>query len=129
MAASLVNEANEKWGQMIRDKNAKGLAALYTEDTQVLPTGSPPLIGRGAFEKFAEGVIASGISNAKLLTALLDPTADSVPVGGTFWERGNYTFFNDTGAVMDVGKFVVIWKKVAPGNIQLYIDIFNSNNA
>ncbi len=54
----------------------------------------------------------SQIGDAKLQTASLDPVADSVPVGGTFWERGDYTFFNKPGGdVVDVGKYVCIPSK------------------
>ncbi|XP_072041643.1 uncharacterized protein [Amphiura filiformis] len=129
LVADLVNAANEKWGQMLRGKNAEGFASLYTEDTQVLPTGSPPLIGRAAVEMFAESFFLSEVKDAKVETVLLDPTADSVAEGGTFWERGKYVFYNDAGDVIDVGKYLGVWKKIANGNIKMYIDSFNSNNA
>ena len=46
--------------------------------------------------------------DAKLTTDELDPTADSVTEGGTFWERGNYVFYKEGGAVMDTGTYVYV---------------------
>ncbi|XP_072035495.1 uncharacterized protein [Amphiura filiformis] len=121
----LISAASDKWCRMVRDRNAAGLASLYTEDCQLYVPGLEPVIGRAAFEKFAEGFIASGIKNATIVTNELDESANNVAVGGTFWEKGSYTFYKEDGTVMEAGRHVIIWKLVSPGNLQYFIDISN----
>ena len=53
-----------------------------------------------------QSVVDGGLKDAKLTTDELDPTADSVTDGGTFWERGSYVFYKEGGAVMDTGTYV-----------------------
>ena len=42
-----------------------------------------------------------------------------------YFERSTYIFYDKTRQIVDVGKYIVVWK--TQPSLQLYIDIFNSN--
>lgn len=63
----------------------------------------------------------AGIKNAAL------KTDEIVQVAGDYvTERGNYTMYTGEGKIADIGKYVVIWKKVG-GKYLMDVDIWNSN--
>jgi glutathione S-transferase len=102
-------------------KDAEGLVALYTEDAVLLPPNAPVQTGREALLSFAKLFMEAGIHNVRLETGefgYLD--ADQL------WERGKYTFFSVDGKVMDVGKYLIIAKRV-DGQWLICRDVFNSD--
>ena len=111
--------ANEQFMKLVAEKNAAGLAQLYTEDAQVLPPNSPPVEGRAAIEQFF----------AAIMTGMARVQLDTVEVeghGATAHELEALTFYDAGGAKIDEGKAIVIWKKVGE-DWKLHRDIFSSN--
>ncbi|XP_078612764.1 uncharacterized protein LOC144882662 [Branchiostoma floridae x Branchiostoma japonicum] len=101
----------------------KGVASLYTEDCKVMITGTDTLYGPEGAEKVHVGLWAGGVRTVEMKTDEIGPMGSDV-----IYYRAAYTTRAEDGSVTDVGKNVVIWKKVG-GEWFLYIDIFNSNKA
>jgi len=114
-----ITAANAEFMKRVEAKDAAGIAALYTEDAQVLPPNGPPVLGRQAIEQMFSGMV-QGIAKVQL---------DTVEVEGhgeTAHEVEALTFFDASGAKIDEGKAIVIWKKVGE-DWKLHRDIFSSN--
>ncbi len=52
--------------------------------------------------------------------------SDASPHPDTVTEVGQYEFFSEEGAVLDVGKFVIVWTQEG-GTWKAMLDMFNSN--
>ena len=119
-----ITEANTEFGKKIRNGDAAGLAALYTEDAVLLPPNSEKVYGRKRVKEFWGGAISQlGLKDAILRTEELFGSGDF------FTEIGSYTLkIQPAGQkpIEDEGKYVVIWKQTADG-WKLHRDIWNSN--
>jgi uncharacterized protein (TIGR02246 family) len=100
--------------------DAAGLAALYTEQGQLLPPNADFMIGREAIQAFWQGVMDAGIASAKIEVFEVEGHGD------TAIEVSKYTLHAQGGEELDAGKFIVIWKHVE-GEWKLHRDIFNSS--
>ncbi len=100
--------------------NAAGIAALYAEDGQILPAHSSTIRGRAAIQAFWQGCIDLGICIMQRTPLKVDCLAETVN------DVGDYTFFDRAGKVLDVGKYVLIWKK-HPDSWQIDCDIWTTN--
>jgi uncharacterized protein (TIGR02246 family) len=111
---------DQKFMAAFNRSDAAGLAALYTQDGQVLPPNSDFVTGREAIQAFWQGVMDMGIKGATL--ELLEAEG----LGYMACSVGKYTLKGEEGQVLDAGKFVVIWKQEA-GEWKLHRDMFNSS--
>jgi uncharacterized protein (TIGR02246 family) len=115
-----IEAADKEFMAAFERGDAAGLAALYTEDGQLLPPNLDFMIGRDAIQAFWQGAMDMGITSAKI---------DIVEVeghGDTAIEVSKYGLYGAGGQQLDKGKFIVIWKQVG-GRWKLYRDIFNSS--
>ena len=96
------------------------MAALYTEDGQVLPPNADVVTGREGIQAFWQALMDMGIQEA------LVETVEVEGHGETVIEVSRYTLQGEGGAVLDRGKYIVIWKQVG-GEWKLHRDIFNSS--
>ena len=112
--------ANQKWMAGVKQGDAAAVAALYTEDAQLLPTNSDFVSGSEAIQTFWQGVMGMGVKQAKLETIEVEA------MGNTAYEVGKYTLFADEGQMIDQGKYVVIWKQ-KDGQWKLHKDIWNTS--
>lgn len=111
---------NEKLMAAASRGDATAMAALYTEDGQVLPPNSDAVSGRPAIQSFWQGAIQMGIKAVRLETIEVEGH------GSTANEVGKFTLQGEGGLVVDTGKYVVIWKQEA-GQWKLHRDIWNSS--
>lgn len=95
-------------------RDAKALAQLFAEDGFVLPSGSPPMRGRGEIEKFY-----TGHGGPLSLRALAYSVA-----GETGYILGGYT--GQAGSPDD-GKFTLTLRKGGDGRWLIFSDMDNSN--
>ncbi len=103
-------------------KDAAAFAAVYTANGNALPPNSPTVTGTAALQGFWQAVIDMGIAAVKLETVELEGFED------TAVEVGAYTLEGEGGAVLDQGKFIVIWK-LEDGAWKWHQDIWNSSVA
>jgi uncharacterized protein (TIGR02246 family) len=114
--------ADENFMATFNRGDAVGLADLYTENGQLLPTGSDFVTGKVAIQTFWQGAMDMGIKTARL------ETVEAEGYGDTAIEIGKYTLIGEAGKAMDRGKYVVIWKQEG-GQWKLHRDIWNSSLA
>lgn len=112
--------ANENFMTAFSQGDAAALAALYTENGQVLPPNSEFVTGKEAIQTFWQTLIDMGIKEANLEIIEVDGH------GNTAIEISKYTLKGEGGQVLDKGKLIVIWKK-ENGQWKIHRDIFNSS--
>ena len=112
--------ANENFMATFKRGDASGIAALYTEDGQVLPPNSNFVTGKQAIQTFWQALMDMGIKEAKLEIVEVEGHGD------TAIEVSKFTLQGEGGQVLNKGKYIVIWKQEG-GQWKLHRDIFNSS--
>ncbi len=113
-------EANGNFMAAFANQDAEAMAALYTEDAQLLPPNGDFQIGSTAIEAFWGSLFNAGFDGVVLETLEVHGNGTLVS------EIGLFTLYLN-GQYFDNGKYIVVWKKVN-GNWFLHRDIWNSNN-
>ncbi len=101
--------------------NARAMAEIYTEDGQALPPNGEVVSGHVALAALWQGVLDMGITGATLETVELEH------MGEHAHEVGRYTLKVEDGAVVDEGKYIVIWRRLPSGAWKWHRDIWNSS--
>lgn len=112
------------WLELIRKRDAAGIAQLYTEDGALMPPGAPAAEGRQAIEEAWRGMMET-----PGFELTFEPTEIIVSSAGDMaLDRGTYRFTSSgsDGPVTDTGKYVVVWRNV-DGSWKAAADIFNSD--
>jgi uncharacterized protein (TIGR02246 family) len=106
----------------INSKNAASVSKLYTEDACLFPPGAPRQDGREAIQAYWQAAIDMGLSNAVLTTVEVEEFGNSATEVGTVTAT---LPGNDERPKALIGKYIVIWEKVADGRWCLHRDIWN----
>ena len=112
--------ANENFMAAFNRWDAAGLADFYTENGQLLATGSDFVTGRTAIQAFWQAAMDMGRKTVRL------ETVEAEGHGDTAIEIGKFTSSGGAGNVVNRGKYVVIWKQEG-GQWKLHRDIWNSS--
>ena len=116
----------DRWLQLVKGKDAAGIAALYAEDGAVMPPNAPIGKGRDAIQQtWASMMQTPGFD----LTFVPEQIVVSSS-GDMALDRGTYKLAvapNGT-ALTDTGKYVVVWRKIG-NEWKAAADIFNSDLA
>jgi uncharacterized protein (TIGR02246 family) len=115
-----IRKANNKFESAFKERDAAGIARLYTLNGMLLPTGGEIITGRIAIQEFWQGAMQMGVKEVKL---------DSIEIeqlDQTAVELGNYTLGGEGGQQLDRGKYIVVWKK-ENDEWKLQKDIWNSS--
>ena len=113
-----VTTAASNWEKAYNEKNADAVAALYTENAQLLPPGPPVVNGRAAIRDFWANDIATGGSTFAI-------TTDSSGIAGDWaWRSGPWTATAADGSPAGTGKFLEVWQRTSEG-WKLHRDIWN----
>ena len=115
-----IEDADRAFETNFGNGDADGMAALYTEDGQLLPTGSEVVSGHEDIAAFWQSVFDMGIETAELGPVEVEDHGD------TAIEVGRYTLGGGDGETMDRGKYVVVWKR-EDGAWKLHRDIWNTS--
>lgn len=118
----VIRTQNSAFGEAFDRGDGAGLAALYTDDAQLLPPGGEPITGTEAIGSFWQGVMDSGVQGAQL------ETTELFGGGDTATEVGRYTLTGADGQTLDQGKYIVVWKN-DDGQWKLHRDMWSSNAA
>lgn len=119
---SSIEAANAQFSAAAAKGDGAALAALYSQDGQVMPAGSDPIRGAEAIQKFWQGALNSGVASVGL------KTIEIFGRGPTATEVGEYELRDKAGKVLDHGKYIVIWQH-ADGKWLLLRDMFSTNVA
>jgi ketosteroid isomerase-like protein len=115
-----IDAANAQFSAAAAKGDGAGLAALYATDGQLLPSGSDPIKGAQAIQKFWQGALDSGVAGIGL------KTVDLFGHGPTTTEVGEYELRDKSGKVIDHGKYIVVWRHEGAG-WKLLRDMFSTN--
>ena len=113
-----------RWHQLMKAKDAAGIALLYADDGAVMPPNAPIGKGRAAIQQtWASMMRTPGFD--------LTITPEQILVsssGDMALDRGTYslTVAPDGKTQTDTGKYVVVWRKIG-SEWKAAADIFNSD--
>ncbi|HVF37070.1 MAG TPA: SgcJ/EcaC family oxidoreductase [Sphingomicrobium sp.] len=114
----------DHWLQLVKSKDAAGIAALYAEDGAVMPPNAPIGKGRAAIqESWASMMQTPGFDLTFVPEQIIVSSSGDMAL-----DRGTYTLTvapNGT-AQTDTGKYVVVWRKIG-SEWKAAADIFNSD--
>ena len=114
----------DHWLQLVKAKDAAGIAELYAEDGAVMPPNAPIGKGRAAIQQtWASMMRTPGFG----LTFAPEQIVVSSS-GDMALDRGTYSLSiaRDGTTQTDTGKYVVVWRKIGR-ECKAAADIFNSD--
>jgi uncharacterized protein (TIGR02246 family) len=115
-----IEAQNRRFVAAVEKGDVSALGALYSDDAQALPPNGDVVKGRAAIQDMWKGVLASGVGGASL------ETADVESGGDLAYETGRFQMTSKDGKVLDRGKYVVVWKRIA-GDWRIHRDIWNTS--
>ena len=116
-----IAQLSRQFGEIFTRGDMSALAALYTEDGQVLPPGGPTARGHQAIRQFWQGARDSGIEAAELQTLEVVGGGDLACEIG----RGTVTVHGDGGTSRAGVRYVVVWRRGGDG-WKMAVDTWNS---
>lgn len=124
-ARATILELNAQWGRMIETQDLDAIVGLYRADACFFVPGQPTFEGHDAIRsawQFLFGLPEFGLSL----------NATSVEVSGDeslAMNRGTYrlSYTGPNGPVVEIGKYLLVWRAASPGAWQVVADMFNSD--
>ena len=122
--AAKIAEVNKGWLAMVASGDAEGVGNLYTADGVFMMSNTEIITGPEAIGDTWAGLMKLPGVSITFKTSQLD----IAKAGDLASDRGTYdlSFDGEGGRVRDVGKYVVVWRKV-DGEWKIVADIFNSD--
>ena len=114
----------DQWLQLVKAKDASGIAAIYAEDGAVMPPNAPIGKGRAAIQQTWASMMRTPGFDLTFSPEQIDVSSS----GDMALDRGTYTLkVAPAGTTQtDTGKYVVVWRKIG-GEWKAAADIFNSD--
>lgn len=112
------------WEQCADTRDARGIAALYTENATLLPPAHPPITGRQNIQAFWQGFFDAGASDARLTSVQI------VSSGDLAYEIGEYSAMMPQpsgGTAPGTGKYLVVFERQPDGRLRMAADMFSAN--
>jgi uncharacterized protein (TIGR02246 family) len=117
-----IRDLDAEWIAAVAAGDAAKCASFYAADGSLLPPNTDPVIGLEALEQAWVGTIAA------LPNLWFGPTKIVVSAAGDMaWDYGTWQVTDaPDGAVVDHGKYLVVWQKI-DGEWKVVADMFNSS--
>jgi len=96
------------------------VGAIYATDATIFAPGSPPVTGQKAIASFWHTVSIRGMHTIEIQFIDLEQSGDKLIA------RGKYVMKNQQDEIIDIGKFIAIYKKENT-NWRLQTDMFNTS--
>lgn len=114
----------DRWLQLVKAKDAAGIAELYAEDGAVMPPNAPIGKGRAAIQQTWAAMMATPGFDLTFVPEQVIVSSS----GDMALDRGTYSLSiaPEGGAQSDTGKYVVVWRKIG-NEWKVAADIFNSD--
>lgn len=120
----VVRAGTAAWLAAYNAGDVAGVARLYAADAVVMPPGAPAAVGRKAIRVFLTSDIAAAQeAGVTLVQGEMDDAGASEHLA---WHSGSYTVNDATGAVVDSGSFLEVWRKTG-GQWRILRDTWNSD--
>jgi uncharacterized protein (TIGR02246 family) len=114
----------DRWLQLVKAKDAAGIAELYAEDGAVMPPNAPIGKGRAAIQQtWASMMQTPGFELTFVPEQIIVSSSGDMAL-----DRGTYrrAVAPNGTAKSDTGKYVVVWRKIG-SEWKAAADIFNSD--
>ncbi len=119
-----IRAINPIWFKAYTAGDVEGVVALYADDAVFSGPGAPAARGPAAIrEYFKKDIAESAVAG---ITFKAGPKTDVGVSGDLGWEWGTFTVLDKSGATVDVGKYVSIFRR-KDGKWQIIRDIYNSD--
>jgi uncharacterized protein (TIGR02246 family) len=115
-----IESANARFMSAFKRGDATALASLYTSGAQLLPAHSDFVRSTAAIRAFWQNVMNMGLKSASLETVEVESHGD------TAIEVGRYRLLGAGDALVDQGKYIVVWKN-DNGTWKLHLDIWTTS--
>jgi uncharacterized protein (TIGR02246 family) len=114
----------DRWLQLVKAKDATGIAQFYTEDGAVMPPNAPIGKGRAAIQQTWDSMMRTPAFDLTFAPEQILVSSS----GDLALDRGTYRLTTESAGRQqtDTGKYVVVWRKV-DGEWKAAADIFNSD--
>ena len=109
-------ELKHSWEVSFNQGNSAAVAALYSEEAQLVMSGSAPILGKAAIRKTVDDMIKSGVK-------LRIGATQNVGSGDIAYVYGPYSVFeHDGGREVESGTYIEVWRRRA-GAWQIDLDV------
>jgi len=119
-----IRATGKSWFEAFKAGDVEKVVGTYADDAVVMPPNAPPMTSKDALRAFFTSE-TSGIKSAGL--EIVDGDSTAGVSGDTGWHQGAYTVKDASGATVDAGSYVEVWKK-RDGKWLIVRDIWNSSN-
>ncbi len=113
-------QAADAWVERYLAHDAAGIAALYTEDAQLLPPDQEIISGRAAIQEFFARTNPAGSAAIEIATV------EAHVLGDYAHRQGSFLLKTPDGGSVTAGKFLELWKKV-DGEWRIHRDMWSAN--
>jgi uncharacterized protein (TIGR02246 family) len=115
-----IESVNGQFMTALKSSDATAIASLYTSRAQILPANSDFVRGTAAIRAFWQNLMNMGLKSASLETIEVEDHGD------TAIEVGRYRLLAAGDALVDHGKYIVVWKNDS-GTWKVHIDIWTTS--
>jgi ketosteroid isomerase-like protein len=120
LAQKEIDEANRQFVDLFNKSDSVGLANMFTVDGKSMEPNEPSFVGRENIQTHYSLVMNAGANKLGLRT--LGLWGDEKMLA----EEGEFSFSDSNGNQLDIGKYIVLWKK-EDGKWKLFRDCYNSD--
>lgn len=117
----VLTTATTVWMEAFNTGDAVTIAGLSSEDGALLPPNGRAIIGREAIYSYWRDLLTDSDTKVELVNV------ETVVEGDLGYKAGRFELLDATGAAIDQGKYIQIWKRSPQGYWELHRDMWNSS--